>query len=178
MSIETTSGSQTLTPDVAFEILTNARRRYTLAYLRSQSDAVSIGELAEAVAAWEHDTTTDLVSSKERKSVYTSLYQTHLPKMADAGVIEYDRQRGIVQLADRAEELDDYLSPTMETPNWSGYYLTIAVVGGTAIVCNVVGMYPFTEVPVLAYVGLLLGSVAVLSAVNIRVAHKNRDSGA
>ncbi|WP_458208302.1 DUF7344 domain-containing protein [Haladaptatus sp. NG-SE-30] len=176
--MDISAGSQALSRDVAFEILTNARRRYALTYLRSQADAVSIGELAEAVAAWEHDTTTDLVSSKERKSVYTSLYQTHLPKMADAGVVEYDRQRGIVELADTADELDDYLAPTKETLNWSGYYLALALISGIAIVSHLIGMYPFTEIPVLAYVGLLLTSFMILSAANMRVAHRNRERGA
>ncbi|WP_227353391.1 DUF7344 domain-containing protein [Haladaptatus salinisoli] len=177
MSTESSSGSRTLSRDVAFEILTNARRRYALAYLRSQADAVSIGELAEEVAAWEHDTTTELVSSKERKSVYTSLYQTHLPKMADAGVVEYDRQRGVVRLRDTADELDDYLSPAAEKPNWSGYYLALAVVTGIAVSGHLVGMYPFTEAPVFAYVGVLLGSFALLSAANMGLVHRNRERG-
>ncbi len=163
-----------LSRDMAFEILTNARRRYTLSYLRSRTGAVSIGELAEVVAAWENDTSIELVSSKERKSVYTSLYQTHLPKMADAGVIEYDRQRGNVQLSDRANELDEYLYPTVQASNWSTYYLGLALVGGAAIVCRLVGMYPFTEVPMLVYAGLLLGSFVLLSAVNLELLRRNR----
>ena len=98
-----------LSRDVAFEILTNPRRRYTMAYLRSQDEPVPIGELAEVVAAWERDTSVELVSSKERKSVYTSLYQTHLPKMADAGVVDYDARSQEVRYwsDDRLEEWYD-----------------------------------------------------------------------
>ncbi|WP_327053223.1 DUF7344 domain-containing protein [Halomicrococcus gelatinilyticus] len=162
-----------LSRDVAFEILTNPRRRYAMAYLRSQDEPVPIGELAEAVAAWERDTSVELVSSKERKSVYTSLYQTHLPKMADAGVVDYDRHRGRVALADRAEELDDYLDPEPHVPNWSRYYLALALVSGVAVACRLAGMYPFTAVPMLGYVGLVLGSFVVLSAVNLGMAHRN-----
>ncbi len=162
---------------MAFEILTNARRRYTLSYLRSQSGAVSIGELAEVVAAWENETSVELVSSKERKSVYTSLYQTHLPKMADAGVIDYDRQRGNVQLSDRANELDDYLYPATESSNWSTYYLGLALVGGAVVICRLIGMYPLTEVPILVYAGLLLGSFVLLSAVNLELVRRNRNRG-
>lgn len=167
------SAPGTLSRDVAFEILTNARRRYALAYLRSQSEAVSIGELAEAVAAWEHDTSVEMVSSKERKSVYTSLYQTHLPKMADAGVVEYDRQRGIVTLADGATDLDGYRAPTPWVPNWSRYYLSLAVASGVVVGFRLVGMYPFTEMSMLAYASLVLGSFAVLSVANLGMAWKN-----
>ncbi|WP_049969514.1 DUF7344 domain-containing protein [Haladaptatus cibarius] len=175
MTTEPSSGAQILSRDMAFEILTNARRRYTLSYLRSQSGAVSIGELAEAVAAWENDTSVELVSSKERKSVYTSLYQTHLPKMADAGIIDYDRQRGNVRLDERANELDEYLYPASETSNWSVYYLGLALVGGFAVFCRILGMYPFTEIPVLVYAGLLLGSFMLLSAVNLELIRRDKN---
>lgn len=167
------SDGETISRDVAFEILTNPRRRYALTYLRSQSGRVPIGELAEAVAAWERDTSVELVSSKERKSVYTSLYQTHLPKMADAGVVDYDRQRGIVALADRADDLDDYLTPEPQVPNWSRYYLALALVSGVAVVFRLAGMYPFTAIPVLGYAGLVLGLFVALSAVNLGMAHRN-----
>jgi hypothetical protein len=162
-----------LSRDVAFEILTNARRRYALAYLRSQDEEVSIGELAEAVAAWEHDTSVEMVSSKERKSVYTSLYQTHLPKMADAGVVAYDRQRGVVTLAAGATDLDSFRAPNSRVPNWSRYYLALAVASGVVVGCRLLGMYPFTEMSILAYATLVLGSFVMLSVANLGMAWKN-----
>ncbi len=172
MSIEPSTESEPISRDTAFEILTNPRRRYALSYLRSKSERVSIGELAEAVAAWEQDTSVELVSSKERKSVYTSLYQTHLPKMADAGVIVYDRQRGQVQLSDSATELDKFVNPPSRSRNWSRYYLALAALGGFAILCNFLGMYPFSLVNVLVYVGLLLCAFAALSAVNLELVRR------
>ncbi len=167
MSIEPSTGSEPLSRDTAFEILTNPRRRYVLSYLRSKSEQVSIGELAEQVAAWEQDTNVELVSSKERKSVYTSLYQTHLSKMADAGIIDYDRQRGQVQLSDSATELDKFINPPSRNRNWSRYYLTLAILGGIAIICDLLGMYPFALVNILVYVGVLLGAFVALSAINL-----------
>ena len=44
----------------------------------------------EYVAAWENDTTVERIGSTERKRVYTALRQSHLDRMADAGIIEYD----------------------------------------------------------------------------------------
>jgi DNA-binding transcriptional ArsR family regulator len=174
MTIEPPTGAVSISRDTAFEILTNPRRRYALSYLRSKSGTVSIGELAEAVAAWEQDTNVELVSSKERKSVYTSLYQTHLPKMADAGVIVYDRQRGQVRLSDTATELDKFVNPPSKAGNWSRYYLALAVIGGVAILCNLLGMYPFTLLNVLAYAALLLVAFTLLSAVNLEHVRQRR----
>lgn len=175
MSSEPPTGSESISRDIAFEILTNPRRRYALSYLRSKSGTVSIGELAEVIAAWEQETDVELVSSKERKSVYTSLYQTHLPKMADAGVIVYDRQRGLVQFSDTATELDKFIDPPSKSRNWSRYYLALALVGGFFVGCNFLGMYPFTLLNVLVYVGLLLGAFTVLSAVNLEYSRRKND---
>jgi hypothetical protein len=174
MTTEPPTGAESISRDTAFEILTNPRRRYALSYLRSKPGTVSIGELAEVVAAWEQDTSVELVSSKERKSVYTSLYQTHLPKMADAGVIVYDRQRGQVRLSDTATELDKFVNPSPGGGNWSRYYLALAVIGGVVILCNLMGMYPFTLLDVLAYAALLLVAFALLSVVNLEFARRNR----
>jgi hypothetical protein len=43
------------------------------------------------------------------------LYQCHLPKMADAGVIEYEEDRGVVELNDRSLRLLNYLYFEEET---------------------------------------------------------------
>ena len=127
-----------LPPDVVFDVLTNPRRRYVLAFLRDESP-LRIGELAELVAAAERETDVDRLTSKERKSVYTSLYQAHLPKLAGQGIVEYDRDRGVVALAERATELDVYLytDPGDDAERrWSRRYLVLSAASGTALLAN------------------------------------------
>jgi hypothetical protein len=78
-------------------------------------------DVAEQVAAWENDTTVAALRSDERQRVYVALYQSHLDTLADAGVIEYDKSRGVLEprpLLDRVAaytDLPDQAGPTGST---------------------------------------------------------------
>ncbi|MDS0281792.1 DUF7344 domain-containing protein [Haloarcula onubensis] len=124
---------ESLSLDLVFEILKNSRRREVIHYLRDHEDdeRVSLGELAEHVAAIENDTTTDQLTSSQRKRVYVGLYQCHLPKMDDMGVVDFNQDRGHVALAPQADCLTEYLDrPTDdEGVQWHRYYGAISAVG-------------------------------------------------
>ena len=77
-----------LSRDESFDLLSNHRRRYALYCLRQEENRATLGELADKIAAWENDIETDAVSYDERKRVYTSLQQVHLPRMDDLDVVE------------------------------------------------------------------------------------------
>lgn len=91
--------------DVMFEILKNSRRRLVLDYLQGREGRVKLSDLADRVTAAENETTVDSITSTERKRVYVGLYQFHLPKMDDMGIIEFDQDRGTVELAEKGREL-------------------------------------------------------------------------
>lgn len=81
-----------------FDILRNSRRRAVLDHLRNGDSTSTLKELSERIAADENNLDTGQLSSQQRKRVYISLYQNHLQKMATAGLIEYDPDRGAVEL--------------------------------------------------------------------------------
>ncbi len=95
--------------DEIFHLLQSHRRRLTLHYLRGTDGAVDMREVVEEVAAEEYDTTPEQLDSTRRQRVYISLYQRHLPKLDDAGIIVYDQDRGWVERTDRADVLDTFL---------------------------------------------------------------------
>ena len=95
--------------DQVFGLLRNRRRRDVLRYLSEADEQVRLGELAETIAARECDKSVRQITSQERKRVYIGLYQGHLPKMDDCGVIEYDQQRGTIDRGPNYEVLVDYL---------------------------------------------------------------------
>lgn len=103
--------TRSISKDDAFHILQNARRRAVLRYLLASDgrDPVEMGTLTEAVAAWEYDTTVGQLSSEQRQRVYIGLYQAHLPKLDNSGVIDYDRQRGTVVSTPLIQVLEPYL---------------------------------------------------------------------
>lgn len=101
---------QRLSDDKVFHLLQNRRRRNVIRYLSDAEGTVSMRDIAEQVAAWEHDTSVRALSSDERQRVYIPLYQNHLPKLDDEGVIEYNQSRGTVKRTETADQLEKYLS--------------------------------------------------------------------
>lgn len=107
--------SQPLPLNDVCHLLQNERRRNALRYIREVTDSygaddeavdsIRMRDVAEHVAAWEYDTTVEQLDHDERKRVYIALYQCHLPKLDDAGVIEYDRERGDIVPTDAIQEL-------------------------------------------------------------------------
>jgi DNA-binding transcriptional ArsR family regulator len=122
------SGEERLTQDLVFDILSSARRRYVL-YLLKTEGPMELTELSEHVAARENDTSVEELSRQQRKRVYVSLYQTHIPKLEDAGFVEYDQDSGQVTLRGRADEVDQYLGSEEPPFPWHYAYLAVAVVG-------------------------------------------------
>lgn len=113
--------------DEAFHVLRNQRRRFALHALKQRDEPVELGDLAEQVAAWEYDVAPEELTAQQRKRVYNSLLQTHVPELEETGLVEYDR--GTTELTDRAEEIDVYLEVVSgrDVP-WSSYYLALGAV--------------------------------------------------
>lgn len=136
------STSEELSLDLIFEVLKNRRRRDVIRYLREEDEQTSLSDLAEHVAALENDTTTQALSSSQRKRVYVGLYQCHLPKMDDMDIVNFNQDRGYVELGENVEQLDPYLDPvTAEEPDWPRYYLGLSAVGvGVLLTSFVAGL--------------------------------------
>jgi len=154
-----------LSLDLVFEILKNSRRREVINYLREHDDRerIALGELAEHVAAIENDTTTDALTSSQRKRVYVGLYQCHLPKMDDMGVVDFNQDRGHVALAANVDLLTEYLDRPAEddTVDWYRYYGVISLIG-VAITAVSFGVGLSASV-VLGLLGLVVGTFAFCS---------------
>jgi hypothetical protein len=138
--------SQPLSKDTIFHILQVQRRRLTLQYLQGETDAVSLRDLAEQVAAWENQMSIVELTSKERQRAYISLYQNHLPTLDTEGIIEYNKDRGTIRRTSRADQFDPYLFDTVPQHSsessadsalnrrWERYYL-----GGTLFSTSLMG---------------------------------------
>jgi hypothetical protein len=114
-SAETESAEPTLSKDERFEILKNQRRRDALRFLKENEGKVNLSDMSEYIAAKENDIDVGALSSSQRKRVYIGLYQCHLPKMANFGVIDFDKDRGTIELLPTAELLDSYLDDDVTT---------------------------------------------------------------
>jgi hypothetical protein len=159
---ESDSASETLSRDEVFETLSNRRRRFVLHHLQDADESAPLSEIAEQVAAWENDSTVDAVSSSERKTVYTSLQQFHLPKMDEIGVVSYDSREGTVALTEAATDLDIYLEvvDSYDIP-WSFYYVGLSAIGSVMVALSAVGVEPFAAVPFSGWTVFVLTTLTV-----------------
>lgn len=141
-----------LTEDELFELLANQRRRHIMHTLMREGETVDIGELSQRIAAWEDGLEFEEVSSTDRKRVYTALQQSHLPKLDKAGVVEFDRDRGVVEPTSTLEDVEIYMDVVRgrEIP-WSDYYLGLTAVATLLLGATTAGLPPFAGLPPYAW---------------------------
>ena len=83
------------TPEAA--VLSDPYRRHACRYLAAQDDlVVTLEELTWAVADEECAATGASVAGTDDRRIATTLHHVHLPKLDEAGVLEYDVDRGTV----------------------------------------------------------------------------------
>lgn len=160
------SSESELSQDVVFDILSSPRRRYVLYYLRTTDEPVKLTDLAEQVAAWENDTEPEDITEQERKRVYVSLYQTHIPRLDEAGIIDYDKESGDIALAEDATNIDEYLSSPEETLPWQQIYLALAAASAVFLGLTALDVAFFAAVS-----ETLVAAVIVVAFVITAVAH-------
>ena len=165
----------TLSRDDAFETLSNQRRRFVLHFLQDADGTAALSDLAEQVAAWENDTEVAAISASERKTVYTSLQQFHLPKMDDLGVVAFDRREGEVALTEAADRLDIYLEVVdrYDVP-WGLYYTGLSALGFLLVGLANAGVDPFTVVSPVGWTVFVLTALAVSSVSHLVHARRMR----
>lgn len=94
--------------DRVFRLLRDRRRCYLYVYLQFHpSDEVSVNHLVEQIMAWEQTLGAPQVS---RDDILIALTHNHLPKLADAGVIDYDREAGRVHWQKQLSQLEGLIS--------------------------------------------------------------------
>jgi len=149
-----------------FHLLSNHRRRHTIHYCKAEDGSVSLSDLAEQITAWEQDKELAEITSAERKTVYTSLQQTHLPTLADAGMIHFEN--GEIELTDRANELDVYLDivPSDSVP-WGIYYAGLSAFGFVVLGGVQTGLVPTDPVSTLGWAALILTLFAVSAVYHV-----------
>jgi hypothetical protein len=166
--------------DLVFDILSNPRRRYVLYHLQENEEPVELGPLSEAIAAWENNVDEDELTSQQRKRVYVSLYQTHIPKMADGGIIEYDSDAGTVRLSEEGRRFQQSLGHTeAEGRSWELYYLALSIVAGLVVLATVFDVGAFRDVAA-ATVGiavtLAFGTLTLVHVLYRRYRHRNQST--
>ncbi|UPV74296.1 hypothetical protein M0R89_17385 [Halorussus limi] len=95
--------------DELFSVLSHPYRRFVLQHLQTADSPIPVAELTTELVAWERSQSEIGRSGDERTRVGVSLVHNHLPKMADARVVEYDATRQTVTLVDDTDEVHTHL---------------------------------------------------------------------
>jgi hypothetical protein len=145
------------------DILKNSRRRRVLEHLQESMGSVTLRELAETIAA--HESGESPPPRPLRESVYNSLHQTHLPKLDDEGVVNYDKNRKTVELQSGARDVNVYMEVvTKYGITWADYYRTLATLALAAVVAVEAGVPALETLPVLLVASAFLATIAVSTA--------------
>lgn len=117
--------------DVVRKTIRNPRRRYVLYYLDTKDGTVPLDELVSQIAKWEIDAPASEITSQQRKSVYSSLHQTHLPKLEDLGLVTYDVAERTVSGTDLLDRISVYCAANLEpSTRWPKLFLGFAAANG------------------------------------------------
>ncbi|AOW80095.1 hypothetical protein HTSR_0910 [Halodesulfurarchaeum formicicum] len=147
--------------DEIFGVLQNQRRRLILRFLDEEGPTADIGTLAEHVAAIENDITRAELRSKQRKRVYISLYQSHLPKLDSAEAVVYNQDRGTVEQGPEIEEFLTVLKRQDSVEPDSKFFRAGSSLGGSILLATMltVGSAPSAVDPLTFR---LLAAVSIL----------------
>jgi len=156
-----------------FDLLSNHRRRYAIHFCKQRDESVTLSDVAEQVAAWEQDKPVEELTSAERKRVYTSLQQTHLPTLSESGMIEFDGSE--VTLTEDAEQMEVYMDvvPGDSIP-WGEYYLGLSVVGALVLAGVWFDILPTDLVPPVGWAAMVVATFAGSAAYHVYQSRQNR----
>lgn len=87
-----------LSTELLFKILADADRRRALQCLNTYDNPMTLADVADEVARRKYDAPLTELPAADVKRVYMRLYHTHIPKMEDANILEYDQETDTVQL--------------------------------------------------------------------------------
>lgn len=155
--------------DIVFDILSSPRRRFAIRLLYEKPDRIrTLQQLSEYVAARENHIQVGEVTQAERKRVYVSLYQTHVPKLQEAGIVRYDHDTGHIKLTNRLGRVGTYLDIPIQTYDIKRVFLVLTTVSTLFLFAVLVDAPLFASIPdPVAALFVLVGisSVAVYLAV-------------
>jgi len=144
--------------DDIFEVLSSSRRRQLLYHLHRRGGEAALQDLAEDVAAAETD---ERIDESVVKRFYISLYQTHVPKLEEAGFVVYREEEKRVELTDGIDEIGRVLEADDDADRpWPLYYGALAAAGLVLVVVTVGGAGPGAAAVQFVAAGL---AVAVLA---------------
>lgn len=106
----------------------------------------------------------DDVDPSERRRVYISCYQTHIPRLVETGLVEFTSETGLVEPTPRFRDIERYLGWRSDTELDRG--LLLVGMAATAFYGGVL-----LEAPLLRAVPLDTAGALVVAAIAVVIGH-------
>lgn len=152
-----------LTLDAILQVTKNQRRRRILRYLEPEDGPVAIGDIAEQLAQQEYDCPNGGPTSTQRKRMYVGIYQGHLPKLDQMGVIEFDKEGRTAELGLHGGRVVRFMNrATGDEQRWPVVYLAEASLAAVLLMASLY-VPTATAVTTLA-LGVVVGLLVFTSA--------------
>ncbi|WP_306052308.1 DUF7344 domain-containing protein [Natronococcus wangiae] len=104
------STAESLPRDDEVAILRSSRRRTLLALLTAYDRTLTTNDLTKEIAVRERDESITDVPGDVLARIAISLHHAHIPKLVDAGLVEYDEKRHLVDPTEKLAHLEPRLS--------------------------------------------------------------------
>ena len=152
--------------DGIFDILSNFRRRKAIEFLLESDEPIALPDLVDRLTEVEGDRHDGAPTDKLRASVYSSMVQSHLPKMVDYGVIHFDDADQTVRLAPAGKRLQAYLDPNRSTSHrWSILLLLATIIVTFLAIGHRMGLPFIRTVPFEILLYVFVGAVIAITIV-------------
>jgi hypothetical protein len=69
---------------------------------------MTLPDLADEVVCYENDAPITEIPEEEVLRVYSTFWHAHVPKLADAGVVDYDQAQDVVTLGVNADQVEPF----------------------------------------------------------------------
>ena len=102
-----------LSDDQFYRALCSVHRRRALYYLLDNPDS-TVEEIATVLCGWEASSVGTMKTPADRSDALLILLHNHLPRLADAELIDYDPQNGIVHLESLHPFVTDIIRQSVE----------------------------------------------------------------
>jgi len=108
--------------DTVLDLGSDQHRRIALAVLAHEQRSLTVHDLTKAIVKHNHQVPVKEMPEESLSEVQTSLHHVHLPKIEASGLVEYDRERGLVEPTEQLEQVQPQLSalieadPVLESP--------------------------------------------------------------
>jgi hypothetical protein len=99
-------------------VLANDRRREVLEYLLAADEPITVQRLVGWLADTEQETAVLTTIHELRQRLHVALCRTHLPLLERYGIIEYDRERGLVSPAANLTEFESMIEGKRLERSW------------------------------------------------------------